>query len=169
MNRISLSFGICLIALFLLPVVGCKSAADEQREADQQLAIVTQQEGQAEAEAMKPLIGVWASDLSATLAENSNLSDEMLAAIKRDLESYPLSIEITDHDYISRSRMKTVDDKYEIQSVESGHVTLNLNRTGGVNEARQRKITVYMQQGNLIIETGTPFRLVCSRTAVGGR
>jgi len=153
---------ICLSLLVF--AIGCHAdSTPDQQSAARQIEAQLHQDEAARINAMKPMRGLWSSDLDATLAENSALAAQVLGAIRADLESYPIDLKITDQDYISRTRMKTIRDKYLVQYVDGG--TVHLQLTGAAGDQPGRQVIVHVRDGHLIIENASPFRAVFSRMA----
>lgn len=114
---------------------------------------------------MKPMLGDWVVDLDATLLENARLPDAVLAAIKRDLTQFPFELTITDHEYVSRSRVKTNADHYTVLEADGESVTIALSSADGAAAARGRTTRLRNRQGKLLIKGRGPVTVVMSRAA----
>jgi hypothetical protein len=82
----------------------------------------------AEDDPMKPVYGTWTVDMDATLKENSALSAEMLRMAKTGYEQNPFTLTITEKEYISKGRQKTMVDLYRVAEVKNGRITLDSSR-----------------------------------------
>jgi hypothetical protein len=109
----------------------------------------------AEDDPMKPVYGTWTVDMDATLKENSALSAEMLRMAKMGYEQNPFTLTITEKEYISKGRQKTMVDLYRVAEVKNGRITLELlakeGAAAGRDNDRQRKANLIPHQGALLI------------------
>lgn len=100
---------------------------------------------------MKPFYGTWEVDVKTTVEENFALPPELVAAMKKDLTDFPFTLTITDHQYISKSRVKTMTDEYRVGELKGERVTLELLGRG--DDPSHRQSTLSLRNGMLYLRT----------------
>ena len=118
------------------------------------------------------MFGTWVFDLEATLAESPLYPEDVRATMRRDAEAQRFELRITDREYVSRSRSKTVADRYSVLAVDGdGTVTIALSAADDQpREQRDRSATLRLREdGKLLIYTRGELTAVMSRPwAEGG-
>jgi hypothetical protein len=105
------------------------------------------------AEAMKPMLGYWMTDLDATLRENAPLPAQARDAIREQLVVNPFELHITEEYYVSRGPIKTIKDRYTVTSVDGSMVTLKLIAVDYVAD-HDREALLRVRDGHLLIYAG---------------
>jgi hypothetical protein len=148
---------------------GCTAESPEARAVvERQLAAATQRAEESQANPMRPMLGRWVVDLDATLAENPSLLEDEKDAVRKDLMTYPFELTITDQDYVSRSSAMTQSDRYHVLDVNGPSVTIALSSADGIERRADRKTTLRVRDGKLLIQTRPPITCVMSRPVTGG-
>ncbi len=70
--------------------------------------------------------GHWKIDVDATVRLNPLASQAMLLLFSKDASENPFVLTVTEKDFITTSRLKRIEDTYEVIGTEKGVVTLRL-------------------------------------------
>ena len=117
---------------------------------------------------MRPMLGLWRVDLDATMSENASLPEAVREFIRRDLTTHPFDLTITDRQYVSVSRARTNVDLYSVVELNRPAATIAPTSADGVQRHADRRTTLRIRDGKLLIGTGTGLTCVMNRPATGG-
>lgn len=99
------------------------------------------------------MFGNWVIDLDAIVAQNPSLPDHFLRAIGTDRAGQTVWLHITDRDYVSQSWSKTIQDRYAIVESDGPSVTIALSSVDDVKNGSDRRATLRLRDGKLLIST----------------
>ena len=123
----------------------------------------------AAARAMQPMLGVWLTDVDATVEANRAIGDERLGELMRGLQASPYTLEISKDRYVSRSRTLTRADHYTAIGYDDEEgVVIALEAVNGEESpidrrGQQRSARLLIRGGRLFIGPNEGVTIVFSR------
>lgn len=153
------------ISLIVMMVLGGASTSchpDDRSTADTRVAqLITRPRRYAHLPAIQQaVIGNWRSSVRATLDLNEHAPRRWRDEVADNLERHPIELRVSDVDYISRTSIKTVHDRYRIEEIKGSSLEVSLVSGYGLEP---RRFTWELRDGFLLIYTADGYPFVFER------